>query len=119
MLLVRARLARRALLDLHTLMLNGRGPPLPSVVLGFAARPVEIHFLEPCWNLLEPVGPSRLCLLHLKFASAPIWLLGQQWSSVIARGRNLFASTQLIRLQFSSKGFEKPIAKKQARILMS
>lgn len=70
--------------------------------------------LEPCWNLLEPVGPSRLCLLHLKFASAPIWLLGQQWSSVIARGRNLFASTQLIRLQFSSKGFEKPIANRKA-----
>ena len=51
MLLVRTRLARRALLDLHTLMLNGRGPPLPSAVLGFAARPVEIHFTR---TLLEP-----------------------------------------------------------------
>ena len=69
--------------------------------------------LEPCWNLLESVGPSKLCLFHLKFASAPIWLLGQQWSSVIARGRNLFASTQLIRLQFSSKEFEKPIANRK------
>lgn len=47
---------RRIMPHFRPLMLNSRGPLLPSVVLGFAARPIEIHFTQ---TLLEPTRTRR------------------------------------------------------------